>query len=92
MMATFDVMLQDRYICTMSVEEPITSDKQICEIVTTRLPTLKGKQFKIIFQTAMRVKRKPDFEAISRRSIARDFYPEYTSAGGKPRRNEIRLK
>lgn len=93
-MATFDVMLQDRYICTMNIEEPIISDRQISDIVTTRLPTLKGKQFKIIFQTDMRVKRKPDFEAISRRSIARDFYPERIYLGRRKtpeKRNSVEI-
>ena len=41
----------------------------------------------------MRVRRRTDFEAISRRSIQRDFYPErITLIRRKARRNEIRLK
>lgn len=49
---TFDVMLHDRYVCTMKYRYcplfPIDA-KKLEDYVTSRRPSLKGKPFRIEF-------------------------------------------
>ena len=49
---TFDVMLHDRYVCTMKYEYcPLLplSIRELESFVTSRRPFLKGKPFRIEF-------------------------------------------
>lgn len=48
----FDVMLNGRFVCTLRMKYcplfPIT-EKEICDFVESKRPTLKGKNYNIAF-------------------------------------------
>jgi len=49
---TFDVMLEDRFVCTLKMKYcplfPLT-EKEICDFIESKRPTLKGKKYHIAF-------------------------------------------
>lgn len=48
----FDVMLRDRYICTLTYEHCpmfVLTEKEIVDFVVSKRPSLKGKPFYIAF-------------------------------------------
>jgi hypothetical protein len=52
---TFDVMLHDRFVCTLTYDvfPPMpVSEKSMCEFVVSKLPTLRNKPFRIRFNNA----------------------------------------
>lgn len=72
-------MFNGRFYATLNYNyNPLSAinESELNQYVISRLPTLRGKQFNIILYADMRIKKRTDFEAISRRSVQRDFYPE----------------